>query len=445
MVLPISKNSSLQLTPTTAGDRISIMGYAKEQWARRTALGYSDVPDKYVCAGCFEDYAIKEFIKQTAVEKKCSYCSKKSTVPIAAELEIVVDFICQGINTEWEDPVEDLPYESAEGGYQGARVIDSDELIRYEIEELFNTNEAVLDDIVLSLVGSHDWCQKDPYGLRKEEALSLSWADFAEQVKHYTRYVFLELDDEEGDFHRDLDVIPVSKMLSRLSWEISKMEYDIKMISVLDIGCKTYRARIHDKEKKLTTAKKLGTVTVTKARYANRMSPAGIPMFYGSFEANTAFKEIVDISGSRRGKIVSIATFKTLRKLRVLDLCHLPEVPSLFDTSSRHLRSSLIFMRDFREEFRKPIKKSKLENIEYVPTQVFTEYIRHKYEDIEGNPIEGMLYPSARNPGGISCALFIQSEQCVDKRSIKKKSPEEISKNAYLVLEKVERRSPYKK
>ena len=333
------------------------MGYAKEQWARRTALGYGDVPDKYVCAGCFEDYAIKEFIKETAVEKKCSYCSKKSKVPIAAELEIVVDFICQGINTEWEDPVENLPYESAEGGYQGARVIDSDELIRYEIEELFNTNEAVLDDIVLSLVGNHDWCQKDPYGLRKEEALSLSWADFAKQVKHYTRYVFLELDDEEDDFHRDLDMIPVSKMLSRLSWEISKMEYDIKMISVLDIGCTIYRARIHDKEKKLTTAKKLGTVTVKKAKYANRMSPAGIPMFYGSFEADTAFKEIVDISGSRRGKIVSIATFKTLKKLRVLDLGHLPEVPSLFDTSSRHLRSSLIFMRHFREEFRKPIKK----------------------------------------------------------------------------------------
>jgi hypothetical protein len=171
------------------------------------------------------------------------------------------------------------------------------------------------------------------------------------------------------------------------------------------------------------------------------MSPAGIPMFYGSFEANTAFKEIVDISGSRRGKIVSVATFKTLKKLRVLDLCHLPEVPSLFDTSLRHLRSSLIFMRDFREEFRKPIKKSKSENIEYVPTQVFTEYIRHKYTDIEGNTIEGILFPSARNPGGISCALFILNEQCVDKHSIKKK----ISENTCLFLETVERRSPYKK
>jgi hypothetical protein len=114
------------------------------------------------------------------------------------------------------------------------------------------------------LVGGHDWCQKDPYGLRKEEALSLSWADFAEQVKHYTRYVFLEPDDEEDDFHRDLDMIPVSKMLSRLSWEISKMEYDIKMISVLDAGSRIFRARIHDKGKKLTTAKKWEQSLLTK-------------------------------------------------------------------------------------------------------------------------------------------------------------------------------------
>jgi hypothetical protein len=240
-------------------------------------------------------------------------------------------------------------------------------------------------------------------------------------------------------------MIPVSKMLGRLSWEISKMEYEIKMISVLDTGCKIFRARIHDKGINYTTAKKMGTVPVKKAKYSNRMSPAGIPMFYGSFQPDTAFKEIVGISRKKRGKIVSVATFKTLEKLRVLDLCNLPEVPSLFDPNGRHLRSSLIFMRDFKEEFRKPIRKNMLENIEYVPTQVFTEYIRHKYTDIEGNPIEGIIYPSSRNPGGISCVLFVLNEQCVDKHTIKKKGSEEISKNAYLFLEEVERRSPYKK
>jgi len=80
------------------------------------ALGYSDVPDKHVCAECFDDYAIKEFINENADENKCSYCSNVSDEPIAIALVEVVDFICQGINTEWENPVESMGWESREGG-----------------------------------------------------------------------------------------------------------------------------------------------------------------------------------------------------------------------------------------------------------------------------------------------------------------------------------------
>lgn len=420
------------------------MGLTKERWESQSELDYFNVPDKFVCADCFHDYAIKEFINENAVKKQCSYCGKKSTESIAAELEDVIDFICEGINAEYEDPAESMTYESAEGGYQGAEVIDSHDLIRYEIEELFDVQPEVINDIVSSMVGNHGWCYKDPYGLRREEALSLSWADFTEQVTHHTRYIFLKIYDKKMSLH-DLDMIPVSKMLARLSSEILKMENDVKMIRVLDIGQQIYRARIHDKNKKYKIAKKMGTVPVNKAKYANRMSPAGIPMFYGSFEPNTAFKEIVNIYGNKRGKIVSIATFNTLKKLRVLDLCNIPEVPSLFDPGMRHLRSSILFMRQFRNEFSKSIKKNKLENIEYVPTQVFTEYIRYKYKDVKRKQIEGILYPSSRNPGGISCVLFASNEQCVDKRNIKKKLLGKKSKQPCLFLEDVERRSPYKK
>ena len=162
---------------------------AKEQWERQMELGYSDVPDKNVCAECFSDYAIKEFIKENADENKCSYCSNESDEPIAVSLVEVVDFICECIHTEWEDPAGSMGYESREGGYQGASVYTGDELVRYEIEELFETNDEVLDDIASS-VGGRLWCHRDPYGLRKEEALTFSWEDFSNQVKHKSRYIF---------------------------------------------------------------------------------------------------------------------------------------------------------------------------------------------------------------------------------------------------------------
>ena len=79
--------------------------------------------DKYVCAECFSDYAIKEFIEQNAVDEKCSYCSNQSDKPIAAPLEELIEFIREGIETEWDDPVNCVWYESAEGGWMGARRI----------------------------------------------------------------------------------------------------------------------------------------------------------------------------------------------------------------------------------------------------------------------------------------------------------------------------------
>lgn len=393
------------------------MGRIKEIWMRKTALGYGDVPDKYVCADCFDDYAIKEFIKGNAVEEICSYCANESDKPIAAKLEIVVDFICQGINTEWEDPANSMAYESREGGYQGATVITSDELVRYEIEELFNTNEAVLDDIVYSMIGSHDWCQQDPYGLRREEALSLSWEKFSDQVKHHTRYIFFRLEDEERRFY-DLDMIPVPKMLDRIANELSGLADNIDLFTTLDIGGKIFRARIHDEGKELSKAKDFGTVPIGEAVYSNRMSPAGIPMLYGAFDSETAYKEIVDDGKDNQGKVVSLATFKTLKKIRVLNLTNLPEIPSLFDPQLRHLRSSLIFLRDFVKELSQPISKDGNEHIDYVPTQVFTEYIRYLYRDREGAILEGILYPSSKNINGISCVLFIENEHCCDEHQV---------------------------
>ena len=192
---------------------------AKEQWERQMALGYSNVPDKNVCAECFSDYAIKEFINENADKNRCSYCLNESDEPIAVSLVELVDHICECICTEWENPAESMAWESKEGGYQGASVYTGYELVTDQIEELFvMDNTEVLIDVACSL-GDSAWCHKDPYGLRKEEALAYSWEDFSNQIKHKSRYIFFRIDDEEIRRH-DIDMIPVSKMLDRMSDEL---------------------------------------------------------------------------------------------------------------------------------------------------------------------------------------------------------------------------------
>jgi len=210
-------------------------------------------------------------------------------------------------------------------------------------------------------------------------------------------------------------MIPVAKMLDRMSNVISQLNEDINLIRIIDIGVKIFRARVHDIGKSLSTAKDFGTVPLEDAKYSNRMSPAGIPMFYGAFDPETAFKEITDNTKDTSGKIAYIATFRTLRNMRVLDLTNLPEIPSIFDPEQNHLRSSLIFLRGFVQELSQPINKDGYEHIEYVPTQVFTEYIRYIYKDSDEASIEGILYHSSKNTNGISCVLFIENEHCCDE------------------------------
>lgn len=397
----------------------------------------NDLEEKYVCPDCIDDYAIQEFIRNNAGQNECSYCGKSSNEEIAASLDEVVDFMLDGILSEWDDPANCMGWE---GGWVGARVIDSDELIRERVG-LEYSNEDVLEDIIKAMP-DQEWCQRDPYGLRDEEALMFGWEIFSEQVKHHSRYIFFRVDGDEDDEEKRFlysDEIPVSKMLDRISFEMSKLEYEISIVKSLPIGTELWRVRIHNAGETLNTANALGTVPHDKAIYSNRMSPAGIPMFYGAFDPETALEETVD-KASRDDKVASIATFKTLKEIKVLELSELPNVPSLFDQNNSHMRSVLKFMHSFVADLSKPISKDGMEHIDYVPTQVFTEYIRYLYVSIEGDHILGIIYPSVNRASGKSIVLFLENEQCCDEcqQTLDGTSEEPVK---YLLLEKVERRT----
>jgi HEPN superfamily RES-like protein len=53
------------------------------------------------------DEAIQDFVRQTATEKKCSYCGRRLKKPIAASMNDVLDLISEGLHYEYADPVEE--------------------------------------------------------------------------------------------------------------------------------------------------------------------------------------------------------------------------------------------------------------------------------------------------------------------------------------------------
>lgn len=165
--------------------------------------------------------------------------------------------------------------------------------------------------------------------------------------------------------------------------------------------------------KELHGPEELGPPTREHATQPNRMSPAGIVMFYGATKPDTALLETFQPTreGANR-KSVWVSPFRFVKEIHVLDLTHLPRIPSIFDQERRELLNGISFLRSFEKDFVQPIKRDGHEHIDYAPTQIVTEYIRHRFRTEDSQPLEGIVYRSSKQKRGTACVLFIDGSNC---------------------------------
>ena len=384
------------------------------------------VGHKHVCPNCISDYAIQNFIKHNVAEKTCSYCEDEAERNIAAPMKDVIQFIAEGLNAEYEDPGNEVHFESADGGYD-LRLTDTRDLLSYL--ELGDSHPDVFEDLCDEFC-DHEWVHRDPYGDLECDALRYNWEAFAKQVKHRTRFVFFRLTTADKEA-REPEPHEILISLHRIVNEVG-------LVRTLDPATRFYRAQLPKPGECLAGAgaKRLGTPLPESASHG-RMSPAGIPMLYVAQDAQTAEAEKV----STYPATVTTAEFTNLRPLRILDLSQIPDVPSLFDERKRHQRMPLIFLRNFAKEISKPISDDE-SPYEYVPTQVMTEYFRHLFHlPSKKNPIpvaalDGIAFRSSKNDGGINYTLFIDQAACADH---------DTDKGAVMLLQGKEQRTISKK
>ena len=55
-----------------------------------------------------------------------------------------------------------------------------------------------------------------------------------------------------------------------------------------------------------------------------------------------------------------------------------------------------------------------MEHVEYLPTQVVTDYFRNNFTTHKDTPIQGIVYKSSRKGGQAACVLFFDSTDCGD-------------------------------
>ena len=368
--------------------------------------------DKNVCSNCFYDKEIICYIEKNGTYESCSYCKPKYQSEKAIGFDELMEFLCRGIYHFYDDAANaGLTFETGEGGYQGKH-FSSFELI-YEEIGLGAASDKLLTDIIRTLP-QFARCKKDPFTLDKNKELIYDWKRFADLLKHSVRYSFFRTRQFDTP-----DRMAPSDILREIALSVDKLD----LIKTIKKGDAIFRSRQHAVSETPGTIYDLGAPDLKYCLYSNRMSPAGIPMFYGAFDAVTAEAEVIDLSSIKTKPNLTTGKFILEKDLQVINLCSLPETPGMFDDERRSLRYTTLFLKEFVCEISKEIKRDGHEHIEYVPTQVVTEYFRFVLPEIAHFDINGIIYPSAKKEGERNCVLFFDNKGC---RSIFSLAPDNV-------------------
>jgi RES domain/HEPN/RES N-terminal domain 1 len=373
------------------------MGYWKERQIQLDDLGYADIGGKFACADCLDDTDLKLFVAQHVVEKECSYCGQTADVPIAMSVD---DLLAEFASAVMQAYRRVGPEDYFDGEYmtEGDSMAD---LLEHTIGSPFS-NAGLEADIVAAFAPTEEWCEANPYNLNEGEALLAGWQSFSEQIRGVSRYLFFQ--DTQS-----LDEVPAEEILKHIHRLID--EYDL--LIPFGRNQSIFRARhTWDLHTELSNASTLGPPTPEQAQGASRMSPAGIPVFYGAMDLDTAVEET--LAHARAGIIkpevkVCWGTFRTITPFTLVNLTSLPPIPEFF-SAKRADREPLDFLRNFTADVARPIPSDGREHSEYAPTQVVAEYFRHVYRTPDGHQVDGILYPSSKT-GDQACVLFLGADE----------------------------------
>ncbi|MGL1932211.1 MAG: RES family NAD+ phosphorylase [Desulfotalea sp.] len=100
-----------------------------------------------------------------------------------------------------------------------------------------------------------------------------------------------------------------------------------------------------------------------------------------------------------------------------------------FDETGHTERELIYFLSDFVRQVSEPIKKNGQEHIEYVASQIISEFFTKEFKTSHDERLDGLMYPSSIRPGGINVVLFPPENEFKDLVSLK--SAKEVNINTW--------------
>ena len=381
------------------------MNYWKDKICEEMIQGFDTPPDKMVSAGLFPYSFIKNYIRKNGKSGLCSYTGKKSNV---VHLKKIVILIRDTINDYYGDPddegvgfdsgfEEDAPGITSYNGYilfGDRKLLTGEEL--FSAEEFWTYDDKLSEDIIECFKYCR-WVYHDPYGNTESEEMESQWQKFCGKTMK-----------ESANGMSIQDMVKSNLNVLRKVATIVKSNKKF-LIDSLNKGCLIYRCVKYSTRLKKICLSKLASPPVQYATIPNRMSPAGVSMFYGSMDKQTPLDEAQNGSGN---KYAYLGEFEFVKEIRVLNLVDIPRRPTIFDKSDYW---GIRFLHEFTKEVSKPI--SNRNTMEYVPTQVMTEFFRYNIKP----SINGIVYMSSKNRTKC-CVLFLDNAQCTDYMALKSHS-----------------------
>jgi len=359
--------------------------------------------EKNCCTNCFWESEIKKFIEYFGIIGDCDYCGSQSVN--ICDVSNAGMFIMEGIERHYEDAAMEVGYSSSEGGYS---------LPTQQLDDILLNSEAIFGDKLddpyplLNDLVSNDgtpYVRIDPYGPPSGDPDEIEdWSNFCRIIKNKQRFtIFLSSVEDNQYGHRH-----PKDLLFYLAHN-----YMPFLITFLQPQNRIYRARINNENKKMEH-KELTSPPPERSRN-NRMSPAGISYFYGGLTPEVCINELYPSIVEN----VTVAEFEVISDLLVLDLSKEPEKRrSIFDPEYIFVYEeySKAFLEHFVKDISKPIR-AKDSEIEYSPTQVFTEFVKSfNFKEsfylpgTDGNEsdvfLDGIIFKSSVMKDGVNVVLF---------------------------------------
>lgn len=336
-------------------------------------------PHDAVCMNHISDTHLRRHLSPMMTASHCSFCTTHSLRdgPVAVGIHLLARRVLDAVQDKYEHT------HAPEGGISTAAAVE--EVCRGAVEPR-----------VTLLI--RKWAEPASWKLRevpRQHAAYAHWTGFRQQVSHQRRFTLLT-----GTGRHD-----VPSPLAMLD-EVSAVVDRVGLVRTLPAGHQVWRGRMRAGAAPPNyAAADIGSTPPARAT-ANRMSPAGVSMFYGSANVDTVLAEI---SAHDLRPYAAVAAFELIRPVSVVDLAVVPSVPSWFDPDRGTMTGPVEFIRSFSDDLSRPVARDGHEHLAYVPTQALTEYLRY----LSPLSVDGISFRSAHN-GGVNYVLFTGPDGCVD-------------------------------